>query len=55
LGVYKVQGTTKEEFLQYNSCRNATSPLYSARHATRVAKLGTIYQTKHDIVDSDMV
>jgi hypothetical protein len=56
LGAYKVQGTTKEEFVATIShVEMQHCHLYSARHATRAAKVATTYQTKHDIVDNDMV
>ncbi len=56
MGVYGVQGTTKEEFvviaIHVDMQRHH---LYIVRHAIRVTKVATIYRTKHDIVDSDMV
>jgi hypothetical protein len=56
LGVYKVQGTIKEEFVA-----NAVQVemqcwhLYTIRHATRVANTTTSYQAKHKIINNDMV
>jgi hypothetical protein len=56
LGVYKVQGKTKEKFVANAihvemQCHH----LYIVCHAVRVTSATTIYQVKHNIVDSDMV
>jgi hypothetical protein len=56
LGVYRVQGTTKEKFdanaiqvdIQYYH-------IYIVPHATRVVNVTTAYQAKHKIVNNDMV
>ncbi len=55
-GVYKVQGTTKEEFVANAvHVEMQRHHLYITRHAAKVANAITIYQVKHNIVDSDMV
>jgi hypothetical protein len=50
LGVYRVQGTTKEEFvanaIQVEMQRHH---LYITHHASKV------YQVKHEIINNDMV
>jgi hypothetical protein len=56
LGVYKVQETTKEEFVANvvhveMQCRH----LYTTRHAARVANAIVVYRAKHEIIHNDMV
>jgi len=56
LGVYRVHGTTKEEFVtnaiqaEMQHCH-----LYTARHVTRAINATASYEAKHEIVDNDMV
>jgi len=56
LGVYRVQGTIKEEFVanaiqvEMQHCH-----LYIIRHATRAPNAIGFYRTKHEIVNNDMV
>jgi hypothetical protein len=56
LGVYKVQGKTKEE-LATNvihvemQCRH----LYIVCHVVEATNATIVYRIKHDIVDNDMV
>ncbi len=56
MGVYRVQGTTKEEFITNAiqvemQCRH----LYITCHGTRVAIAIAVYRAKHEIIDNDMV
>ncbi len=55
-GVYRVHDIIKEEFVANAvqvemQCRH----LYTICHAKKVANVTTTYQTKHEIVDNDMV
>jgi hypothetical protein len=56
LGVYKVQGTTKEEFVanviqvEMQRCH-----LYTAYHVPRATNVTITYRAKHEIVNNDMV
>jgi len=56
LGVYRVQAITKEEFVT-NAVQVEIQHrhLYTPCHATRVANAIVTYQTKHKIIDNDMV
>jgi hypothetical protein len=56
LGVYKVQGTTKEEFVA-NAVQVEMQHhhLYITHHVTKVANIVATYRTKHGIVNNDMV
>jgi hypothetical protein len=56
LGVYRVQETTKEEFV-VNVVKVEMQPhhLYIIVHATKDANATTVYRTKHRIIDYDMV
>jgi hypothetical protein len=56
LGVYRVEETTKEEFVANviqveMQCRH----FYIARHVTRVANAAAAYRTKHGIINTNMV
>ncbi len=56
LGVYRVEETTKEEFVANviqveMQCRH----FYIARHAARAANATVAYQIKHGIIDTNMV
>ncbi len=56
MGVYRVEEITKEEFVanaiqaEMQHCH-----LYTIRHAKNVTNSIFSYQTKHEIVDDDMV
>jgi len=56
LGIYRVQEITKEEFVanvvqvEMQRCH-----MYTTHHATKVVNVTIVYQTKHKIVDNDMV
>ncbi len=55
-GVYKVEETTKEEFVANviqveMQCRH----FYIARHAARVTNVAVAYRVKHGIINTDMV
>jgi hypothetical protein len=55
LGVYNVQGKTKEMFVANGvhvgmQCHH----LYIACHIVKVTNVATTYWIKHDIVDNDM-
>jgi len=55
LGVYRVQGQTKEEFVATAvQVEMQRRHLYTARHAAKVANAIAAYRTKHGIVDTDM-
>jgi hypothetical protein len=55
-GVYKVQGTTKEEFVaNVVQAEMQRCHLYTVNHVTRATNAVTFYQAKHDIVDNDMI
>ncbi len=56
MGVYKVQETTKEEFVtNVVQVEMQHWHLYTVRYAARAANVGVAYRTKHEIVDNDMV
>jgi len=56
LGVYKVEKTTKEEFVaNVVQVEMQRRHFYIARHATRAANATATYPTKHGIIDIDMV
>jgi hypothetical protein len=56
LGVYRVHGTTKEEFVaNVIQVEMQHYHLYIARHAIRVTNVTIAYRVKHKIVDNDMV
>jgi hypothetical protein len=56
LDAYRVQGTTKDEFvtnaihIEMQCCH-----LYIARHVTRATNMTIVYQAKNNIVDNDMI
>jgi len=56
LDVYRVQGTTKEEFVA-NAVQVEMQHrhLYIIHHVARVANIAATYQTKHGIINNDMV
>ncbi len=56
LGVYRVEGTTKEEFVA-NAIQVEMQHrhFYTACHAARAANAVVAYRTKHEIIDTDMV
>jgi hypothetical protein len=56
LDVYKVQGTTKEEFVA-NAIHVEIQHhhLYTTHHVARATNATNTYQTKHDIVIYDMI
>jgi len=56
LGVYRVEETTKEEFVANAiqvemQCRQ----FYTLRHEVKATNAIAVYQIKHMIVDNDMV
>jgi hypothetical protein len=56
LGVYRVQETTKEEFVANTTkVEMQCHHLHIAHHATRAANAVVAYQTKHGIINNDMV
>jgi len=56
LGVYKIQGITKEEFVTNVVWVDMQGRhLYTARHAIRVINATAIHRTKHEIINNDMV
>ncbi len=56
MGVYKVQGTTKEEFVaNVVHVEMQRYHLYITRNATKATNAIVAYWTKHDIVNNDMV
>ncbi len=56
MGVYKVQGKTKEEFVA-NAIHVEMQCycLYITCHVVKVTNVTITYQVKHNIVNSDMV
>jgi len=56
LGVYRVEGTIKEEFVA-NAIQTEMQRyhMYIFHHATKVTNAATSYQTKHEIINNDMV
>jgi hypothetical protein len=56
LGVYRVEETTKEEFVaNVVEVEMQFHHFDTAHHATKVANVTVAYRTKHGIVDIDMV
>ncbi len=56
LGVYRVEETTKEEFVANAvQVEMQRRHFYIACHATRAANATAIYRTKHGIIDINMV
>jgi hypothetical protein len=56
LGVYRVEETTKEEFVANAvQVEMQRRHFYIVCHATRAANARTTYRTKHGIIDIDMV
>jgi hypothetical protein len=56
LGVYRVQGITKEKFVtNVVQVEMQRHHLYIAYHAAKAINATTTYQAKHEIVDNDMV
>jgi hypothetical protein len=55
-GVYRVEETTKEEFVaNIVQVEMQRRHFYITRHATRVANAVTAYRTKHGIINTNMV
>ncbi len=55
MGVYKVQGTTKEGFIaNVIQVEMQCYHLYTSHHVVKASKAIT-YRMKHEIVDNDMV
>jgi hypothetical protein len=56
LGVYKVQGITKEKFVaNVIQVKMQCHHLYTIHYATKAINVTAIYRTKHGIIDNDMV
>jgi hypothetical protein len=56
LGVYKVQGTTKEKFVaNVTHVEMQCYHLYIVHHATRAVNVALSYRVKHKIINNDMV
>jgi hypothetical protein len=56
LGVYKVKGITKKEFVANAvQVKMQHYHLYIVRHATKAINATTSYGAKHEIVYNDMV
>jgi len=56
LGVYKVEETIKEEFVaNVIQVEMQCHHFYTTRHVARAANATIAYQTKHGIIDTDMV
>ncbi len=56
MGVYKVQGITKEKFVgNVVEIEMQCHHLYNAYHVAKATNATAIYQTKHGIVNNDMV
>jgi hypothetical protein len=56
LGVYKVQGTTKEEFVtNVVQVEMQCHHLYISCHVAKATNATTAYRIKHEIVNNDMV
>ncbi len=56
LGVYRVQGTTKEECVpNVVHVEMKCHHLYIVHDAIKATNVAVVYRTKHDIVDNDMV
>jgi len=55
-GVYKVQGTTKEKFVaNVVQVEIQHRHLYIVHHSTKATNVTATYQTKHEIINNDMV
>jgi hypothetical protein len=56
LGVYRVQETTKEEFVA-NAIQVEMQHrhFYTTHHATRVANATTTYRAKHGVINTNMI
>jgi hypothetical protein len=56
MGVYRVQGTIKEEFVtNVIQVEMQNYHLYIIHHATKATNSTPFYRTKHDIVNNYMV
>jgi len=56
LGVYKVQGTTKEKFVaNVVQVEMQHHHLYIVHHVAKVTNAIIVYGAKHEIIDNDMV
>ncbi len=56
MGVYKVQGKTKEEFVvNAVHVEMQCHHLYIVCHIVRATNVATTYEVKHDIANNDMV
>ncbi len=56
MSAYRVQGTTKEDFVtNVVQVEMQLRHLYTSRHTTRVANVIVVYKAKHEIVNNDMV
>jgi len=56
LGVYRVQGITKEEFVgNAVEVEMQRHHLYITHHVAKVTNVTAIYRTKHGIINNDMV
>ncbi len=56
MGVYKVEETTKEEFVVNEvQVEMQRRNFYTFCHAAKVANATAAYQAKHEIIDTDMV
>jgi hypothetical protein len=56
MGVYRVQGIIKEEFVaNVIQVEMQCHHLYATHYATRAANATVAYQGKHMIIDNDMV
>ncbi len=56
MGVYKVQGTTKEEFVtNVVQVEMQCHHLYISCHVAKATNATTAYRIKHEIVNNDMV
>jgi len=56
LDVYKVEETTKEEFVaKVVQVEMQRHHFYTTRHVARVANAAATYRTKHGIINTDMV
>jgi hypothetical protein len=54
-GVYRVEETTKEEFVaKAVQVEMQRRHFYTVRHATRAANAAAAYRAKHGIVDTNM-
>ncbi len=56
LSVYRVEETTKGEFVaNVVQVQKQHFHFYTTHHVVRATNATTIYQTKHEIIDIDMV